>query len=156
MGINGTPSVNIANTPTVSVSNVPTVRIDSTSNAVDTPTKHNGVQIWTSDQTIAIASSLTSSWIACDGYKDMRFLLQSDAMSNFITVYIKFRSPSTDFVPAKAVVWSSGVGGTGFIDGRATLAIECPVYGDWCIVKIDNGAGIPVKIFRSSYAYLVN
>ena len=156
VGINNTPSVNIANTPSVAVSNSPTVKIDATTNAVDTPTKHNAVQIWSTDQTIAISSSLTSPWIPCAGYSELRFLLQSDAMSNFITVYIKFRSPSTDFVPAKAVVWSSGVGGPGFIDGRATLAIECPIYGDWCIVKIDNGAGIPVKVFGSSYAYLVN
>jgi hypothetical protein len=156
VGISGTPNVNIANTPSVNVSNSPTVKIDATTNAVDTPTKHNAVQIWSTNQTIANLSTLTSTWIACAGYDELRFLLQSDAMSNFITVYIEFRSPSTEFVPAKAVVWSSGVTGGAFHDGRATLAISCPVYGDWCQVKIDNNAGVPVTVFRSSYAYLVN
>jgi hypothetical protein len=163
VGVSGTPAVvqsgawnvGITGTPAVSVSNSPTVKIDATTNAVDTPTKHNTAQLWSTDQVMAIGATLSSGLISCAGYKELRFLISADRCSDFNKVYVKFVSPSNQLVTAKLIRWTDGAG-TGLIEDRSILPLVCPVYGDWCMVYIENGSGLEVRIYRSSYVYLVN
>ncbi|MBN1193217.1 MAG: hypothetical protein JXA36_05975 [Coriobacteriia bacterium] len=157
VGITGTPSVSIANapsvsisnTPSVSVSNSPTVKIDATTNAVDTPTKHNTVQLWATNQTIPNSSNTVSPSFSCAGYDELRFMLWSTSSAVNLMVYIRFRTPLGSFLCAKQLDW--GQTGAG-----PTLPITCPVYGDTCQVEIYNGTGSTVVIYNASYVYLVN
>ncbi len=155
VGFVGTPGVNIANTPSVSVasmpavsiSNSPTVKIDATANHVVAASKHNQIQLWTTDQSIANHTYLYSASIDCSGYNEIRVLLWSSVISAEMTVYMTFRSPTGSYMTAKSTTWA----GSGSI-----LAITCPVYGDICRLQIYNGTTIDGTIYRHSYAYLVN
>jgi hypothetical protein len=153
VGITGTPNVNIANTPSVSISNTPsvsvsnspTVRIDAAANTVDTPTKHNSVQIWATNQTIPNSSNILSPSINCAGYDELRFMLYSNTSSVNLMIYIMFSTPSGIFMTVKQLAWSPLV-----------VPITCPVYGDICKIDIYNSSGAPVLVYYQSCVYMVN
>jgi hypothetical protein len=145
VGITGTPNVNIANTPSVSVSNSPTVRIDAAANTVDTPTKHNSVQLWGGNRTVPTSSNILSGSIDCAGYDELRFMLYANSSSVNLMVYIMFSTPSGTFLTVKQVAWSPLV-----------VPITCPVYGDTCKLDIYNGSGATVTIYYQSCVYMVN
>ncbi|MBP6965103.1 MAG: hypothetical protein KBC96_11920 [Armatimonadetes bacterium] len=145
VSVSNTPSVNIANAPSVSVSNSPTVKIDATTNAVDTPTKHNSVQIWATNQTVPTSSNIVSPAINCAGYDELRFMLYANTSSVNLTAYIMFSTPSGTFLTVKQVAWSPLV-----------VPITCPVYGDTCKIDIYNSTGSSVVIYYQSCVYMVN
>lgn len=146
VGINGTPSVNIANTPSFSVSNTPTVRIDAAANAVTAASKHNTVQLSTSNVSIPAGDYWYSSEIDCEGYKEIRALLWSSTLSDTILVYVQFRSPTGYFMRAKSVPFQ----------GSSIMPVECPVYADTCRISIWNGTAVNMTLYDESYVYLVN
>jgi len=141
----GTWNVGISGTPSVSVSNTPTVKIDATTNAVDTPTKHNSVQIWATNQTVPTSSDIVSPAINCAGYDELRFMLYANTSSVNLTAYIMFSTPSGAFLTVKQVAWSPLV-----------VPITCPVYGDTCKIDIYNSTGSSVVIYYQSCVYMVN
>lgn len=146
VGINNTPDVNIANTPSVSVSNSPTVRIDAAANAVVAASKHNTVQLSTSNVSIPASTSWNSALIDCAGYKEIRALLWSNTLSADILVYVMVRSPSGNYMTAKVVPFQ----------GSAVMPINCLVYGDTCKIMIWNDSSVEMTLYRDSYVYLVN
>ena len=146
VSVSNTPSVNIANAPSVSVSNSPTVKIDATTNAVDTPTKHNTIQLWATDTPVPNNSSVAAPWFSTAGYREMRVVLWPSGAGAGLTAYVSFRTPTGNFVPVKVVQWPGGT----------INAFTCEVYGDTCQVMVGNNLGFNINILNHSYVYLVN
>lgn len=146
VGLSGTPNVNVANTPSVNVANSPVVKIDSSMNAVDTPTRHNTIQLWSTNQTVAAKSTLYSPYINCAGYDRVRAVLWCTTAASCITVYINFRAPTGYFASVMSFSWPSGT----------IAAVECPVYGDTCRIDIMNNCSSSITMSNDSYVYLVN
>lgn len=146
VSVSNTPSVTIANSPSVSVSNSPMVRIDPAVNTVDVPTKHNMIQLWTSNQPVENGMTLYSSSFSCAGYREVRALLWSGSGSADLRAYVTFEGPTGLFFRIASVTWASG----------NMVTCQCPVFSDHCQIEIQNSTGSTVNIMNGSYVYLVN
>jgi len=157
VGITGTPGVNVANSPVV--------RIDASQNTVKSPTLSNYVQLWTSDQTVAVGGSLSSPNIDCTGYREVRIILLATTdgytESDRILVNWRYLAPNgslpligqSDFAVGTVQALTNGAFRTPA--GRAVFSI--PVVAPVMRIEIfNNRTSGAITIVRNSVAYLVN
>lgn len=155
VGVSGTPNVNVANipsvsvsnTPNVSVSNSPVVKIDNIQNVVSTPTRGAGFLLFTENQVIPIGGSIISPTFNCTGFKELRFLIESNWGASTLYTSVEFQSPL----------------GSGYWSGVYThymtispAAFSAPVYGAYGRIRVTNNVGSPVTIYSQSWVYMVN
>lgn len=145
VAVSGTPTVSVTNTPNVSVSNSPVVKIDSLQNVVSAPTRAHTVQLFSANQVMPTGTQVVSPSFSCSGYKELRFLIDSDWSADTLTALIEVQSP------------------TGFwaLVQRQRLSIpphafSVPVYGANCRVRMNNNVGATATIYATSWVYMVN
>ena len=156
VGITGTPGVNVANSPVV--------RIDASQNTVKSPTLSNYLQLWTSDETLAVGNSLWSPSIDCTGYREVRIVLATTGNyteSDRILVNWRCQAPNlawsligqSDFAVGTVQALTNGAFRTPA--GRAVFSI--PVVAPIMRIEIvNNRTSGAITISRNSVAYLVN
>lgn len=145
VAVSGTPTVSVTNTPNVSVSNSPVVKIDSLQNVVSAPTKGNAVQLFSTNQVMPTGTQVTSPAFNCSGYKEMRFVIESDWSADTLKAIVEVQSPAGSWCIVQIQPLPI-----------QPHAFSVPVYGANCRVRMNNNVGATATIYASSWVYMVN
>jgi hypothetical protein len=168
VGITGTPTVaqsgawnvGISGTPNVNVSNSPTVRVDAAHSSVSTPTGYRMVQLFSEDRVVAANGTVTTSFLDCAGYSEMRVVMYSNTTSVDVDVSLWKRSPTNVYLRVgRANFGTSGQSVSNQANFTTTptfCMFAVPVLSDRVYISVYNGTSQSITIRSHSYVMLVD